>query len=257
MNKKAILTVSFGTSYQSALENSIAAIESDFAAKFPDYDVFRAFTCERIMSLLGKRGIKIDSMEEALKKLIEAGYTEVILQPTHLIRGGEYDKMYDLAEKYAGSFPQFRIGMPLLDSPEDIRAVCSFFHTKFHEDNKLLVLIGHGTKTVACSEYADMNAMCAQLGYDDIFVSTIKDDFEVENILARLKKIGGSKVILAPLMLSAGDHANNDVAGEQPDSWKSMLESAGIEVQTAIKGMGEYPGIRAIYIEHLRRMILE
>lgn len=255
MNNKAVLMVSFGTSYESALESSIAALENDFAAKFTDYDVFRAFTCERIMSLLNKRGIKIDSMDEAFRKLIESEYTKVILQPTHLIRGGEYDKMCDLAKKYKDSFPDFKIGVPLLDSPEDIREICRFYHDEFCEDNKLLVLIGHGTKNMTSNEYSDMNEMCAQLGYDDIFVSTIKNDFEIENILARLKSIGGTKVVLVPLMLTAGGHANNDVAGEQSDSWKSMLESAGIEVETAIKGMGEYPEIRAIYTQHLQQII--
>ena len=255
MNNKAILTVSFGTSYEHALENSIAAIENDFAAVFPDYDVFRAFTCKRIMNLLSKRGIKTDSMDKALQMLIEAGYEEVIIQPTHLIRGGEYDKLCSLTQEYKGRFPQFKLGVPLLDSHEDIKKICCFFHDRFHQENSLLLLTGHGTRSVECTEYSDMNKMCSQLGYDDILVCTIQADNEIDNVLAQLRSIGCQKAVLTPLMLTAGGHANNDMAGSQPDSWKSMLETAGVEVETIMKGMGEYSEIRAIYVEHLRRII--
>lgn len=252
---KAILVTSFGTSYEYALERSIAAIENDFAVEFPDCDVFRAFNCERIINILSKRGVKIDSMDEALKKILKAGYEEVIIQPTHLIGGVEYDKLCGIAKNYEGSFQQFKVGVPLLSSPEDIDKICRFFHKKFCGENRLLVLTGHGTKRTDCAEYADMNKMCAQLGYNDIFVSTVEAAAEIDDVLDRLRSLGSKKALLTPLMLTAGGHANKDMAGSQPDSWKSMLETAGIEVETIIKGVGEYPEIRSLYIEHLRKII--
>lgn len=257
--KKAVLAVSFGTSYENALEKSISAVERDFAKNFEDYDIYRAFTSEMIINILNKHGIKIDNLDEALKKLLRDGYDEVVVQPTHVIGGGEYNKLCLLAGNYQDSFSKLKIGVPLLNSYDDIKNVCDFFRNRFCTDNKLLLLMGHGTEHNINNTYSEMNRICAELGYSDIFVSTIKERSKsaVDKALERLKYSNCNKTVLVPLMLVAGEHVNKDMAGGEPDSWKSRLESEGVEVDTVIVGIGEYPEIRALYTEHLRRTVEE
>lgn len=253
--KKAVLTVSFGTSYETALEKSISAVECDFAENLADYDVYRAFTSEMIINILNRRGIKIDNLDEAFQKLLRAGYDKVIVQPTHVIGGEEYNKLCLLADKYRDSFSKLKIGVPLLNSYDDIKNVCDFFRNRFCTDNKLLLLMGHGTEHNINNTYSEMNKICAELGYSDIFVSTIKERSKsaVDKVLERLKYSNCNKTVLVPLMLVAGEHVNKDMAGDEPDSWKSKLESEGVEVDTVITGIGEYPEIRELYTKHLRR----
>jgi sirohydrochlorin cobaltochelatase len=254
--KKAILSVSFGTTYKSALQKSIKALENDFADEFPDYDIFNAFTSKMILKSLKSDGIEIDYVSEALKKLSDSNYDEVIVQPSHLISGEEYDKLCRDAEVYRDKFSTFKIGRTLLYSTEDLKQVCGFFYSKFCNTNAL-VLMGHGTEHYINSIYTQMNDVCRELGYNRIFIGTVEAYPDITDIIPKIRENGCKKVILTPLMFVAGDHAHNDMAGDEADSWKSRLESEGIAVETVIKGMGEYPEIREMYIRHLRSTIME
>ena len=253
--KKAILAVSFGTTYKTALEQSIRALENDFKSAFSDYDVFGSFTSEKIIRSLKSRGLEIDNVTSALKKLCDSGYDEVVIQPTHLIAGEEYEKLCKSAEVYRNRFSVFKIGIPLLWNREDLKRVCIFFNFKFCTDDSALVLMGHGTEHHINTVYGEMNDVCAELGYDRIFIGTVESYPGINDIINQLRKNRCKNAVLTPLMLVAGDHAHNDMTGDSSECWKSRLEAENIIIEAVIRGMGEYPEIRRLYIEHLSSTI--
>ena len=255
--KKAILIVSFGTTYESALKNSIEVIENTIADAFLEYDIKRAFTSGMIINSLKKREIIVDTIEDAIKKLIADGYSKTIIQPTHIIDGEEYDKMHSIAKKYKDSFISLKIGAPLLSSYIYIEKVCNFFKEKFPEKESALLLMGHGTKHCANKIYLDLDKICQKLGYKNIFIGTVEAEPSINDVINKLKLSGYKKVTITPLMFVAGDHAHNDLAGNSSVSWKSLLEAEGFEVTTIIKGLGEYSEIREMYLEHLNCTIGE
>lgn len=252
--KKAILAASFGTSYKSAAEKSLNAVEKSFKEAFPEYDIYRSFTSGMIIRILGERGIGVDSIDEAIKKLYNNKYECVIVQPTHLIGGEEYEKLYAQAIKYRDCFKRFEIGAPLLNDTEDLKRVCGFFHEKYCIGGRFLVLMGHGTEHKANAVYSEMNDICRKNGYDDMFIGTVEAEPSVEDVIEQLGRRSFSGIVLTPLMLVAGDHAHNDMAGNSENSWKSRLETFG-EVETILTGMGEYEEIRNMYVERLRKII--
>lgn len=253
--KKAILVVSYGTTYLDALANSIEAVENTFREAFPDYTVCRAFTGKRIMEMLQKKGISVDSVEEALAKLADSGYSQVLLQPTHIIDGNEFDKIRAAADAFRDRFFAIRVGVPLMASREDMAAICHFFARTYGQGTDALILMGHGSDHFANKLYADFADTCNALGYHNLYIATLEASPNLDDLLPALKNAGYRNVTIAPLLFVAGGHACKDMAGDEPDSWKSRLGAAGYSVTAVVKGLGEYPEIRGLYAEHLRSMM--
>lgn len=257
---KAILVASFGTSYPETLEKSIAAIEDEIGRAWPDRELRRAFTSSMIINALQERdGIKIDTVEEALDRLAADGFRHVIVQPTHIINGEEYEKLAGMCKSREGLFAELQIGAPLLSSTDDFLRVIRVLGKEFDrlEQDAALVLMGHGSGHFANSAYAAMDYMFKEQGFPHIFVGTVEAYPDVSTVLKQLAKTGCRKVLLAPLMVVAGDHATNDMAGDEEDSWKTVFSQAGYQVSTILKGLGEYPDIRSIYVEHSKDMSLQ
>ncbi|MCC2254942.1 sirohydrochlorin cobaltochelatase [Ruminococcus sp. CLA-AA-H200] len=250
--KKGILVVSFGTSHLDTMEKTIAVMEKDIAAKFPECPVYRAFTSRMIIrKLKSVNGIEIDTVEEAMRRMAGDGIEDVIVQPTHIINGIENDRMMaDLMENMS-LFRRIRVGKPLLSSVDDYK---KSIHAVMAEtplaDGEMLVLMGHGTDHHANSAYPTLEYTFHALGYSQVLVGTVESFPELRNVMAKLAITGEKKVALMPFMFVAGDHAKNDMAGEE-DSWKSELEEEGYEVRVIMKGLGEFEGIRKILEEHI------
>lgn len=252
--KKAIIAASFGTTYEQAAEKSISAVEEKLRQEFDGFEVRRAYTSRMVIAALKKRGEQIDTVEEALEKLADQGYTHVYIQPTHIINGFEYNKITAAAEKYKDKFTVLETSTPLLDSDEEIGKVCDLFENKFGSENAVAVM-GHGTEHSANALYTRFAEKCKEKGYNNIFAATVEGTPTLEDIIPQIRAAGFKKVIITPFLLVAGDHANNDMAGDEPDSWKSTLASQGFEVIPVVKGLGEYAEVRKMYAEHLKRII--
>lgn len=251
--KRALLVVSFGTSHRDTLEKTIAAIERDMARAFPEWEVRRAFTSGMIIRKLKQRdGLAIDTVEQALARLVLEEFDAVVIQPTHVMNGEEYDKLAAQAAPYAGQFRSFAMGAPLLTSIEDYKAAASAVAEAFPsaEGEHALVLMGHGTEHFANAAYAAMEYVFHDLGYRNVFLGTVEGYPELEQVMSRLGEHQIRSVTLAPLMVVAGDHAKNDMAGPEEDSWRNRLEAAGYEVDCVIRGLGEFPAIRARFAAH-------
>lgn len=252
--KKAILAVSYGTAYIDALTNSIEATENTFCQAFPDTPVFRAFTGRRIMEILLKKGIAVDSVEEALTKLAESGYEEILVQPMNIIDGNEYEKICAAADSFRDRFATIRVGAPLLHSDSDIEAVCRFFAQTYCTGTDALVLMGHGSDHYANRLYSDFAETCRRLEYQNLFIATLEAKPDINDIIPELKAAGYRTITITPLLFVAGVHACRDMAGDDPGSWKSRLEAEGFVVTAVVKGLGEYTAIRELYTEHLRNL---
>ena len=254
--KQAILAVSFGTSHKETRQKTIEAIEQDIREQFPLYEVRRAFTSGMIMKILEERDhIHVDNVTEAMEKLARDGFVRVILQPTHILNGEEYDKMVSQAMACSAPFHSISIGEPLLTESRDYEAVCRGIMNQFSnlEKEEALVLMGHGTGHFADAAYAALDYRFKALGYDNVFVGTVEGYPELKDILPFIKKYGPKKILLLPLMVVAGDHAVNDMASDEEDSWKSILKKEGYEVECVLKGLGEFSEIRDLYIKHVLR----
>ncbi len=252
--KKAIIAASFGTTYEKTLENSISALENTFAAEFPEYEVRRAFTSRHVISVLRKRGGGADTLSEALERLISEGFEETVVQPTHIIGGFEYERLCAEAESFRDRFKRLDIGRPLLSDDDDIGAVCGFFEKKFGSE-RALAIMGHGTEHAANEVYCRLGDRFAENGFGNIFVGAMEGSLTIADIIPKLKNGGYHEVIVTPLLLVAGEHAYNDMAGDDPSSWRSVLEAEGFGFVPVIKGLGEYEEIRSLYAEHLKKII--
>ena len=253
MDKKAILAVSFGTSHFDTLEKTIAAIEADLAAAFPDRALFRAFTSGMILRKLEKEGTHIDDVPQALERLAAEGYADVAVQPTHILNGDEYDKLLAQAAPFAGRFARLAFGKPLLTGLADYRALAEALlaESPAPSEDAAVLWMGHGTGHYANAAYAQLEYLLHDLGRRDMVVGTVEGYPGFDEALRRLKERPGlRRVELRPLMVVAGDHAKNDLAGEEPDSWKSRLAAEGYAVTCALRGLGEYPAVRAIFVRH-------
>lgn len=254
--KKAILAVSFGTSHHQTRKDTIEAIEKAIAAACPDRLIRRAFTSGMIIRKLQGEGVSIDDVAAAMDKLIAEGVTDLIVQPTHVMDGFEYEKMRDQVEPFRSRFAQIKLGAPLLDSDEDYAQVVEALaaETKDHEaEDVAIVWMGHGTEHPANSAYGKLERCFRQAGYQRHFIGTVEAEPGLEEVAAAVKACQGiKKVVLLPLMIVAGDHAVNDMAGDEEDSWKTAFEEAGYEVECVLKGMGQYPAIRQIFVRHTK-----
>ncbi len=250
--KKGILAVSFGTSHLDTMEKTIAVIEKEMEERFPDCNVYRAFTSGMIIRKLKRtEGIHIDTVPEALNRMAADGIEDVIIQPTHIINGIENDRMMEDLMERMSLFRRIRVGKPLLSSVEDYKkAIHAVMAETELDDGEMLVLMGHGTDHHANSAYPTLEYTFHALGYSQVLVGTVESFPELKNVMAKLKIAEKQKVALMPFMLVAGDHAKNDMAGEE-DSWKSQLEEEGYKVRVIMKGLGEFRGIRQIFMEHI------
>ncbi len=257
LDKKGILVVSFGTSYADTRKVTIEACENRIAEHFPGYEVRRAFTSSIIRNILKDRdNILVDSPEEALTKMKEEGFTEVIVQPLHIITGEEYTEVLETVADFEGAFEKLVVGRPILTTIDDYKAAAEALKTQLPQLKKdqAVVLMGHGTPHPANASYS-----CLQLVISDmmpnVFVGTVEGYPGLDDVTARLKEADIKEVTLVPYMVVAGDHAQNDMAGDEDDSWKTILKKEGFVVKTYLHGLGENPGYQQIYINHVQDCI--
>ena len=257
VDKKVILVVSFGTSYNDTREATIDAIENKVAEEFSDYEVRRAFTSQIIINKLAERdGLVIDNVTEAMERLVSDGVGTLVIQPTHVMHGFEYNDMVEETSVFAENFASFKYGSPLLSSTEDYEKVVNAIIEEYNvPEDTALVLMGHGTHHFANSTYSALDYMFKDMGYENVFVGTVEGYPEFDSVLKWVNNGEYNKVVLAPLMVVAGDHASNDMAGDEDDSWKVMFKSEGKEVETILKGLGEIVAIQQIYVEHIEEAI--
>ncbi|MHC1770615.1 MAG: sirohydrochlorin cobaltochelatase [Flexilinea sp.] len=256
-NTRAILVVSFGTSYNDSREITIGAIEKKIAEAFPEYDVRRAFTSQIIIDKLAERdNLQIDNVSQAMDRLIADGITDLAIQPTHIMNGYEYDQLMAEIDPYMDSFNTVVVGAPILSSTRDYWDIIDVINTEFQvKEGEALVLMGHGTEHFADAAYPALDYMLKQNGNMNIFIGTVEGYPDVDTVLKEVAAYGAKKVILAPLMIVAGDHANNDMAGDEEGSWKTIFKSAGYDVDCIIKGFGQYAGAQDILVRHLNTAI--
>lgn len=282
IGKKELLAVSFGTSFNDSRARDIKGIEDALEKAFPDWSVRRAFTSGMILKhLLRRDGTVIDNVEEALKRAVANGVEYLVMQPTHLVNGHEYDKIKKTIDEYAGHFKAVAIATPLLgEASEDpmkinadkeavAKAVVSRMVSldgykdlkEAQEDKTAYVLMGHGTYHEAKISYTQMQAQIEALGFDNVFIGTVEGDPEgtdCEDSIKAVSEAGYKKVVLRPLMVVAGDHANNDMADkEDPDSWISKFIASGYfdEVKAQVEGLGCLEDIQSIYVQHAKAAI--
>ncbi len=281
IGEKEILVVSFGTSFNDSRVKDIKGIEDAIQIAFPDWSVRRAFTAQIIINHIKARdGESIDNMEQALERAAANGVKKLVVQPTHLMHGAEYDEMCETLESYKDKFESAVIAEPLLGpvgadasiiNPDKtavalsvvIAAVLDSDYNTLEAaaaDGAAFVFMGHGTAHVAKVSYSQMATQMKELNYKNVFIGTVEGEPEstsCESVIEALKEAGYTKVILRPLMVVAGDHANNDMAGDDEDSWKSMFEAAGFEVSCQIAGLGRIAPIKAQYVVHTALAIPE
>lgn len=254
--KKAILAVSFGTSYPDTLRKTIAATEQALAEAFPDWEVRRAFTSGMIIRKLKERdGVEIENVSQAMDRLEQEGYTHVAVQSTHVMHGEEYEKMLSQLEPYRLRM-QISVGMPLLHSEGDYTSVAQALLNWLPplDADEALVLMGHGTTHFANSAYAQMEHMLQGL-CDRVYLATVEGYPTLDSVERQLaKRPEIRRLMLAPFMLVAGDHAQNDMSGDE-DSWAEQLKNAGYPVRCILKGLGECPAIRALFVEHCHQAV--
>lgn len=254
IGESELLVVSFGTSYNDSRRLTIGAIEGALEKAFPDYAVRRGFTSQIIIDHVKDRdGVTIDNVGQALDRAVANGVKTLVVQPTHLMNGLEYTDLVNELAQYSDAFEKVAVGQPLLTSDEDFQAVMAAITeaTKEYDDGKTAIcFMGHGTEADSNEVYAKMQTTLTEAGYDNYYVGTVEATPTLDDVLAAVQKGEYERVVLMPLMIVAGDHANNDMAGEEEDSWKSAFEKAGYQVECVLKGLGELEAIQQIFVEH-------
>ena len=273
-----LLVVSFGTSFNDSRTADIGGIEKALQTAYPDWSVRRAFTAQIIINHVQARDDeKIDNMDQALQRAVDNGVKNLVVQPTHLMHGAEYDELTEAVESYKDKFESVTIAEPLLgevgDSDDavndDKKAVAEAITAEAvktagyddldaaEADGTAFVFMGHGTSHTAKISYSQMQSQMNDLGYDNVFIGTVEgkpEDTACEAVIEKIKEAGYKKVVLRPLMVVAGDHANNDMAGDDEDSWKSQFEASGAfdKIDTQIAGLGEISAIQDLYVAHTK-----
>lgn len=281
IGENELLAVSFGTSYNDSRVEDIKGIEDALQEAYPDWSVRRAFTSQIIINHIQARdGECIDNMDQALERAVKNNVKNLIVQPTHLMHGAEYDELVKAVERYQDKFESVKVSEPLLGEVgsdasainSDKEAVAKAVTAQAvetagydsldaaKEDGTAFVFMGHGTSHTAKVSYSQMQTQMQVLGYDNVFIGTVEGEPEetsCEAIIEAVKNAGYKKVILRPLMVVAGDHANNDMAGEDEDSWKSLFENSGFfeQVDVQIAGLGGIEAIQQIYVDHTATVI--
>ena len=278
IGENELLVVSFGTSFNDSRAADIGGVEKALQEAYPDWSVRRAFTAQIIINHVQARDDeKIDNVEQALDRAVDNGVKNLIIQPTHLMHGAEYDELTEAVEKYQDKFETVKIAEPLLGEVgsdasainEDKEAVAKAITAEAvktakydsldaaAEDGTAFVFMGHGTSHTAKISYSQMQTQMEKLGYKNVFIGTVEgepEDTSCEAVIEKVKDAGYKNVILRPLMVVAGDHANNDMAGDDDDSWKSQFEASKEfdSVETQIAGLGEISDIQQLYVAHTK-----
>ncbi len=248
--KRAVLVVSFGTSYKETREKTITVIENRIREAFPEDQIYCAFTSKMIKKKLHKEGIEVNDVTEAMEQMLNDGITDVLVQPTYIINGTEYDLMKDETRAYLDRFESISYGNPLLTKSDDYIELAHILHKEYPVDeDEVLVLMGHGSEHPANSAYPAFDYVLKDLGYYNILVGTVEGYPSFTDIKKKIIEINKKKVCLVPMMIVAGDHANNDMAGDE-DSWKSELEADGFKVRYYIRGLGEICEVQDMLIKH-------
>ena len=281
IGENELLVVSFGTSFNASRAADIKGIEDALQAAYPDWSVRRAFTAQIIINHVQARdGEKIDNMQQAMDRAVANGVKNLVVQPTHLMHGAEYDEMMEMIDSYRDKFESVAVAEPLLGEVgadatvinSDKEAVAKAITTAAVKDagfdildaaaaeKTAFVFMGHGTSHTAKISYSQMQTTMQTLGYDNVFIGTVEGEPEetaCENVIEAVKAAGYTQVVLRPLMVVAGDHANNDMAGADDDSWLSQFKASGAfeEVDTQIAGLGEISDIQQLYIAHTKAAI--
>lgn len=281
IGENELLVVSFGTSFNDSRVADISGVEKKLQEAYPDWSVRRAFTAQIIINHVQARDDeKIDNMEQALERAVSNGVKNLVVQPTHLMHGAEYDELVDVVNNYKDKFETVTVAEPLLgevgsdatavnDDKKNVAEAITAEAVKTagydsldaaKEDGTAFVFMGHGTSHSAKVSYSQMAAQMSELGYENVFIGTVEGEPEetaCENVINNVKEAGYKKVVLRPLMVVAGDHANNDMAGDDEDSWKSQFEASGAfdKIDTQIAGLGEIDAIKQIYVDHTKAAI--
>lgn len=281
IGENELLVVSFGTSFNDSRVADISGVEKKLQEAYPDWSVRRAFTAQIIINHVQARDDeKIDNMEQALERAVSNGVKNLVVQPTHLMHGAEYDELVDVVNNYKDKFETVTVAEPLLgevgsdatavnDDKKNVAEAITAEALKTagydsldaaKEDGTAFVFMGHGTSHSAKVSYSQMAAQMSELGYENVFIGTVEGEPEetaCENVINNVKEAGYKKVVLRPLMVVAGDHANNDMAGDDEDSWKSQFEASGAfdKIDTQIAGLGEIDAIQQIYVDHTKAAI--
>lgn len=254
-NPSALLCVSFGTTVPGA-RCAIAAVEQALRDAVPHSTFARAFTSPTVRRVLAARGETVDSLPQALDRLCEAGFRDVVVQPTHFLYGFEYDALRAEAAAHTAAFDHLRLGRPLLGGTDDLRDVAMAVSAAYpRREGEALLLMGHGTDHFAGVVYPAMQTVFRLIGRTDVYVGTVEGWPTLDDVLMQLQADGIFAVHLAPLMLVAGDHACNDMAGAEPQSWAGRLTAAGFAVRSTVRGLGGLPAIQALYARHLRELL--
>lgn len=252
--KPVLLAVSFGTSYNDNRDLSIGAVEAALEKAYPEYEIRRAFTAQIVIDILEERdGHQIDNVEEAMDRLVADGIKDVVVMPTHVMNGFEYDDVVKEVSKYEGKFDSLKIGTGLLTDDadyEELVKVLAEETANYNVEKTAIVFMGHGTHHEANATYATLQDALNAAGYNNYFVGTVEGAPLVEDVLAKVDAGDYDKVVLLPLMIVAGDHANNDMAGDEEDSWKTVFSNAGYEVECVLNGLGQYEGVQQMIVEH-------
>jgi len=255
-SKKTILVVSFGTSYNDSREATIGAIEKAIADANPGADVRRAFTSQIIIDKLKERdGIEIDNVEEAFARLISDGVKDLIVQPTHVMSGFEYDDLMAVIDANRSKFSSIKVGSPLLTTDDDYSRVITAITdatAEYDDGNTAIVFMGHGTEHASNATYSSLQSKITAAGKTNYYIGTVEATPTLDDVIAACKAGGYTRVVLEPLMVVAGDHANNDMAGDEEDSWKTILTNEGFEVVTVLRGLGEIAAVRDVYVDHVK-----
>ena len=256
IGEKELLVVSFGTSYNDSRRLTIGAIENALAEAFPDWSVRRAFTSQIIINHVAKRdGETIDNVHDALERAIANGVKTLVVQPTHLMHGFEYTDLRNELAEYADAFDKIVLAEPLLNTDRDFDLVAEAVvaATAAYDDGETAIcFMGHGTEAESNAVYAKMQSILREAGCANYYIGTVEAEPSVEDVLKLVQAGSYKRVVLRPLMIVAGDHANNDMAGDDDDSWKSIFAAAGYEVSCVVEGLGELPAIRQLIVEHTR-----
>ena len=259
IGENELLVVSFGTSYNDNRRLTIGAIEAAMEKAFPEYSVRRGFTSQIIIDHVKDRdGEVIDNVGEALDRAVANGVKNLVIQPTHLMNGLEYNDLVNEVAQYSDAFESVAIGLPLLTSDEDFQIVADAIvkATASYDDGKTAIcFMGHGTEAESNAVYAKMQQLLTDGGHENYFVGTVEATPSLEDVLALVQAGSYERVVLQPLMIVAGDHANNDMAGNEEGSWKTTFEAAGYQVECLVNGLGELEAVQNLLVAHAQAAI--
>ena len=259
IGENELMVVSFGTSYNDSRRLTIGAIEGALETAFSDWSVRRGFTSQIIIDHVKSRdGVSIDNVGEALKRAADNGVKNLVIQPTHLMDGLEYNDLVEEAATYSDAFEKMAIGKPLLTSDADFDTVAKAITkatAEYDDGETAICFMGHGTEAESNQVYTKIQQVLTDGGYENYYIGTVEATPTLDDVLAQVKAGDYKRVVLEPLMIVAGDHANNDMAGDEEGSWKTTFENAGYQVECLLRGLGEMEEIQQLFVEHAQEAV--